>query len=64
MDFISSVWINKDDYKIHIIPKDNQKLQENVPKLLNENRILLRSFYKPESTLQDIFIDLIENTEE
>jgi len=63
-DFISSVWINKDDNKIYINPKDIQKLQKNVLELLSENNILLRSFFQPESTLQDIFIDLLENTDE
>ncbi|UCC19057.1 MAG: ABC transporter ATP-binding protein [Promethearchaeota archaeon] len=60
-DFISDIWIDENDSKIHIISKDIEMLQKAIPKLLIDNNVILREFYQPESSLQDIFIDLMTN---
>ena len=60
-DFITDIWIDEKDNKIKIISKDIEMLQKAIPKLLIENNIILREFYQPESSLQDIFVDLMKN---
>ncbi|MFX1419168.1 MAG: ABC transporter ATP-binding protein [Promethearchaeota archaeon] len=60
-DFIADIWIDENDNKIHIVSKDIEMLQKAIPKLLIDNNVILREFYQPESSLQDIFIDLMTN---
>lgn len=60
-DFISNIWIDDNDSKIHIIPKDIESLQKSIPKIILDNNLILREFYQPETSLQDIFIELMEN---
>jgi ABC-2 type transport system ATP-binding protein len=60
-DFVADIWIDENDNKIHIISKDIEMLQKAIPKLLIDNNVILREFYQPESSLQDIFIDLMTN---
>lgn len=60
-DYIADIWIDEKDNKIHIMSKDIEMLQKAIPKLLIENDVILREFYQPESSLQDIFIDLMKN---
>lgn len=55
---VLKVWISEEDNKIHIIHKQKEKLQELISKLLTQNNVIIRNFYEPESSLQDIFIDL------
>ena len=60
-DFIANAWIDETDYKIHMISKDIEMLQKAIPKMIIENNIILRAFYQPETSLQDIFIEIIED---
>ncbi|MFX1364747.1 MAG: ABC transporter ATP-binding protein [Promethearchaeota archaeon] len=60
-DFISNVWIDEKDNKIYIIPKDIESLQKSIPKIIIEKDILLRELYQPERSLQDIFIEIMED---
>jgi len=58
-DFISKAWSDDIDGKIHIIPKDAEKLRDVLPKMLLENKAKLYSFYQPELSLQDIFMEIM-----
>ncbi len=60
-DFITNTWIDENDKKIHIMPKDIEMLQKAIPKMIIENNVILRAFHQPETSLQDIFIEIIEN---
>lgn len=59
-DFITNTWIDESDKKIHIMPKDTEKLQKAIPKMIIDNDVILREFYQPETSLQDIFIEIME----
>lgn len=60
-DYITNTWIDDTDNKIHIISKDLEMLQKSIPKMIIENNIILREFHQLESSLQDIFIEIIED---
>ncbi len=59
-DGINNAWIRESDGKIALIPFDNNDFQLLLPKILANNNIKLRGFFQEESSLQDIFIDIIE----
>ena len=59
LDFISNIRIDEIDGKIHIIPKDADKLRELIPKIIIENNCTLFSFNQPELSLQDIFMEIM-----
>lgn len=59
LDFISTIRIDEIDGKIHIIPKDADKLRELIPKIIIENNCTLFSFNQPELSLQDIFMEIM-----
>lgn len=58
-DFISKAWSDDLDGKIHIIPKDADKLRDCLPQMLLENKAKLNSFHQPELSLQDIFMEIM-----
>lgn len=60
-DFITNIWIDENDNKIHIIPKDIESLQKSIPNIIIDNNIILREFHQPETSLQDIFIEIMED---
>ncbi|MFX1453940.1 MAG: ABC transporter ATP-binding protein [Promethearchaeota archaeon] len=60
-DYITDAWIDESDNKIHMISKDIEMLQKAIPKIIIENDVILRAFHQLESSLQDIFIDIIED---
>ncbi len=60
-DYITNAWIDDTDNKIHMISKDLEMLQKSIPKMIIENDIILREFHQLESSLQDIFIEIIED---
>jgi len=64
IDFISKVRIEEIDGKIHIIPKDQDKLRELIPQMLIKNKATLYSFYQPELSLQDIFMEIMAKKED
>jgi len=57
--YILKARIDDIDGKIHIIPKDAEKLREILPQMLLENKAKLYSFYQPELSLQDIFMEIM-----
>jgi len=59
-DFISNTWIDQNDNKIYIVPKDIEKLQKVIPKMILDTDVILREFHQPETSLQDIFIEIME----
>jgi len=59
LDFISSVRIDEIDGKIHIVPKNADKLRESIPKIIIDNKSTLVSFSQPELSLQDIFMEIM-----
>ena len=63
-DFISKARIEEIDGKIHIIPKDPEKLRKIIPKMLIENKATLLSFHQPELSLQDIFMEIMSKKED
>jgi len=58
-DYISKAWSDDLDGKIHIIPKDAEKLRDIIPQMLLENKAKLYSFHQPELSLQDIFMEIM-----
>jgi len=64
LDFISKARIEEVDGKIHIIPKDPEKLRELIPQMLIKNKATLYSFYQPELSLQDIFMEIMAKKED
>jgi ABC-2 type transport system ATP-binding protein len=59
-DYISNTWIDDTDNKIHIVSKDLEMLQKAIPKMIIDNDVILREFHQPETSLQDIFIEIME----
>ena len=60
-DYITNAWIDETDNKIHMISKDIEMLQKVIPKMIIENNVILRAFHQPETSLQEIFIEIIED---
>lgn len=56
---ILKIWADKEDGKIHIIPKDHDSLQNLIPKLIIDNNVRLYGFHQPELSLQDIFMEIM-----
>ena len=59
-DFITNTWIDENDKKIYILSKDIEMLQKAIPKMIIDNNVILREFHQPETSLQDIFIEIME----
>jgi len=62
-DFITSIRIEEIDGKLHIIPKDPEKLRDFIPQMLVKNKAILYSFHQPELSLQDIFMEIMSKKE-
>jgi ABC-2 type transport system ATP-binding protein len=60
-EYLSNAWIDDLDNKIHLVSTDIEMLQKAIPKMIIENNIILREFHQLESSLQDIFIEIIED---
>ncbi|TKJ22943.1 MAG: ABC transporter ATP-binding protein, partial [Promethearchaeota archaeon Loki_b32] len=60
-DFITNIWMDENDNKIYMIPKDIESLQKSIPKIIIDNNVILREFHQTETSLQDIFIEIMEN---
>ena len=59
-EYIANVWINEQDNKINILSKDLEMLQKAIPGIIIDNDVILKEFYQPETSLQDIFIEIME----
>ena len=57
-DYIDKTWVREEDGSIQVIPRDADKLQEEVPKLILDHRAILYSFHIPEVSLQDVFMEV------
>jgi len=55
-DYVEKTWVKEEDGSIQVIPRDADKLQEEVPKLLLDHKATLYSFHIPEVSLQAIFM--------
>ena len=56
---IEKAWLTEEEggeISICIIPKDPEKLQKKIPKLILDNDAILKTFKQPEVTLQDVFM--------
>ena len=62
-DIIASIRIDEIDGKLHIIPKDPEKLRDLIPQMLIKNKAILYSFHQPELSLQDIFMEIMSKKE-
>ncbi len=58
-EFILRAWIDEKYGRIHIIPKDPEKLREMIQKIILDHEIKIYSFDQLELSLQDIFMRLI-----
>ncbi len=63
-DYISKIWSDDLDGKIHIIPKDAEKLRDNLPQILLDSKARLNSFHQPQLSLQDIFMEIMSKKRE
>jgi ABC-2 type transport system ATP-binding protein len=63
-DYISNIWIDKVEGTICITPSDTAKLREKLPKLIVKNNAMLYSFHQPKLSLQDIFIKIMQSSED
>ncbi len=62
--FVSKVRIDEIDGKIHIIPTDPEKLREEISQMIIDNKAKLITFYQPELSLQDIFMEIMTKKED
>lgn len=58
-DFIIKAWIDDRTYKIHILSKDSEKVQELMKKIILDHEVKIFSFTQPELSLQEIFMRFI-----
>jgi len=59
----TNAWIDEKEQKIFVNTKDIEQFQKLLPKLVIENGLTLKSFYQPESSLQDVFLEIINEEE-
>ena len=57
-DYVQNTWIKEEDGKIEIMPRDAEKLKQEIPNVILENKAILYSFHIPEISLQDIFMEV------
>ena len=60
---IKNAWIDEKEKKIFVNMNDIEQFQKIIPKLVIENGLTLKSFYQPESSLQDVFLEIINEEE-
>ncbi|MFX0077025.1 MAG: ABC transporter ATP-binding protein [Candidatus Hermodarchaeota archaeon] len=63
LEIISNAWIDEKEKKIYVNTTDIEQFQKEIPKLIIEKGLTLKSFYQPESSLQDVFLDIINKDE-
>jgi len=63
-DFVSKVRIDEIDGKVHVIPKDPEKLGEIIAQMVVDHKAKLIDFHQPELSLQDIFMEIMTEKEE
>ena len=60
---VSRAWIDNNDNKVRVVPSNNKEFQEIIPMIMAESNTTLKGFFQKETTLQDIFIDLMGKEE-
>jgi len=63
LEMITDAWIDEKEKKIYINTKNIEQFQKEIPKLIIEKDVILKSFYQPESSLQDVFLEIIKKDE-
>jgi len=63
LEMITNAWIDEKEKKIYINTNDVEQFQKEIPKLIIEKELILKSFYQPESSLQDVFLEIINKDE-
>ncbi len=63
LEIITNAWIDEKEKKIYINTNNVEQFQKEIPKLIIENELILKSFYQPESSLQDAFLEIINKDE-
>jgi len=63
LEMITDAWIDEKEKLIYINTNDVEQLQKVIPKLIIEKDLILKSFYQPESSLQDAFLEIINKDE-
>ncbi len=61
---VLKVWLDEEDERIRIVPKDQEKLQKMIPKWIIDNNAILFGFHQPELSLQDVFMEIMSKKEE
>ena len=55
-DYVQKTWLKEEEGTIQVIPRDADKLQHEIPKVILDHNAILYSFHIPEISLQDIFM--------
>ena len=63
LEIITNAWIDEKEKSIYVNTGDVEQFQKEIPKLIVEKGLILKSFYQPESSLQDVFLDIIDKDE-
>ncbi|MBA7606644.1 putative ABC transporter ATP-binding protein YxlF [subsurface metagenome] len=63
LEMITNAWIDEKEKKVYINTNDVNQFQKEIPKLIIEKELILKSFYQPESSLQDVFLEIINKDE-
>ena len=63
LEMITNAWIDEKEKKIYINTNDVKQFQKEIPKLIVEKELILKSFYQPESSLQEVFLEIINKDE-
>ena len=63
LEMITNAWIDEKEKKIYINTNDVEQFQKEIPKLIVEKELILKSFYQPESSLQEVFLEIINKDE-
>lgn len=57
-DYVQKAWVKEEDGTIQVIPKDSDRLQEEIPKVILDHKAIMYSFHIPEVSLQDVFMEV------
>ena len=63
LKIIENAWIDEKDKKIYTTTTNVEQFQKEMPKLVINEGLILKSFYQPESSLQDVFLEIIKKDE-
>ncbi len=61
---IVKAWLDDEDHKIHIVHGGKEKLQKLISNLISKQNLIIKSFHQPETSLQDVFIKLMNSEDD